>query len=246
MRQHGWLMGGVTIAVRDLAHGYVTPRGQLSVLDGVSLDLPEGGYAAVSGSSGAGKTTLLAILGGLERPDRGVVDVGGRDVAQLKGDDLAEYRRSTIGFVFQHFGLLDTLTAAENVELACTLAGIAPARRRARAADLLAAVGLAPRARHRPAALSGGERQRVAIARAMANQPRLLLADEPTGNLDDESTERIVDLLEALRAEHGCTLVVVTHDRLLAARADRRFYLDRGRLADPRPVPADVGEGPGR
>jgi putative ABC transport system ATP-binding protein len=233
MRQHGRRMGGVAIVVRALVHGYVTPRGHLPVLDGVSFDLPEGGYVAVSGSSGAGKTTLLAILGGLERPDRGDVTVGGRDVGRLAGDALAEYRRSTVGFVFQHFGLLDTLTAAENVELACTLAGMTPSRRRARAAELLAAVGLSDRSRHRPAALSGGERQRVAIARAMANQPRLLLADEPTGNLDDESAERVIDLLEALRAEHGCTLVVVTHNQTLAARADRRFLLDRGSLAEP-------------
>jgi ABC-type lipoprotein export system ATPase subunit len=227
---------GVPIRIRDLTHRYVTPRGTLTVLDDVDLDLAAGGYAAVSGSSGAGKTTLLAILGGLERPERGEVVVGDDDVAALKGDDLAAYRRSTVGFVFQHFGLLDTLTAAENVELACALAGVGPARRRARAAELLDAVGLSPRARHRPAALSGGERQRVAIARAMANQPRLLLADEPTGNLDDESAERVVALLESLRAEHGCTLVVVTHSREVAERAGRRFFLERGRLADPDPV----------
>ncbi|MGH9223118.1 MAG: ABC transporter ATP-binding protein, partial [Acidimicrobiales bacterium] len=149
-------MAGVEISVRDLTHGYDTPRGRLTVLRGVSLDLPAGGYAAVTGTSGAGKTTFLAILGGLERPASGSVHVGGQDVAQLTGDALAGYRRGTIGFVFQHFGLLDTLTAAENVELACTLAGIGPNRRRARAAELLDAVGLAPRARHRPAALSGG------------------------------------------------------------------------------------------
>ena len=219
--------------MRDLAHGYETPRGRLDVLNGLTLALPEGGYAAVTGTSGAGKTTFLAILGGLERPERGEVVVGGEDVAQLKGDGLADYRRATIGFVFQHFGLLDTLTAAENIELACTLAGMAPAARRARAADLLDAVGLAARSRHRPAALSGGERQRVAIARAMANRPRLLLADEPTGNLDDESAERIITLLEALRREHGCTLVIVTHNHLLAERAEHRFHLDKGKLAEP-------------
>ena len=226
-------MAGVAISVRELAHGYDTPRGRLTVLRGVSLDLPAGGYAAVTGTSGAGKTTFLAILGGLERPESGAVHVDGQDVAQLTGDALADYRRATIGFVFQHFGLLDTLTAAENVELAATLAGIAPQARRARAADLLDAVGLAPRAKHRPAALSGGERQRVAIARAMANRPRLLLADEPTGNLDDDSAERIIELLEQMRREHGCTLVIVTHDRLLASRADHRFHLDKGLLADP-------------
>ncbi|MFN2503561.1 MAG: ABC transporter ATP-binding protein [Acidimicrobiales bacterium] len=218
------------IDVQDLAHGYTTPRGPLSVLDGITFDLRAGGYAAVSGSSGAGKTTLLAILGGLERPSSGRVRVGGQDVAALSGDDLAAYRRSTVGFVFQHFGLLDTLSAAQNVELACTLAGIPPVRRRERAADLLEAVGLTARSRHRPAALSGGERQRVAIARAMANRPALLLADEPTGNLDDESAQRVVELLEALRAEHGCTLVIVTHDQVLAARAEQRFFLNQGRL----------------
>jgi putative ABC transport system ATP-binding protein len=219
------------VEVTDLVHGYRTPWGELSVLDRLALDLPAGGYAAVSGSSGAGKTTLLAILGGLERAQSGRVRVGGRDVAALSGDDLAQYRRSTVGFVFQHFGLLDTLTAAENVELACSLAGVSPAERRARAKRLLEAVGLAARARHRPAALSGGERQRVAIARALANQPTLLLADEPTGNLDDDSAERVIELLESLRGEHGCTLVLVTHDQTLAARADHRFFLDRGRLA---------------
>ena len=202
------------------------------MLDGLTLELPAGGYAAVRGSSGAGKTTLLAVLGGLERPDRGRVRVGGEDVTRLSGDQLAAYRRSTVGFVFQHFGLLDTLTAAENVELACALAGISLSERRRRATRLLDGVGLSARARHRPAALSGGERQRVAIARAMANQPSLLLADEPTGNLDDESAGRVIELLESLRAEHGCTLMVVTHDAAVAGRADQQFFLDRGRLTN--------------
>ncbi|HVL28227.1 MAG TPA: ABC transporter ATP-binding protein [Acidimicrobiales bacterium] len=223
----------MAIDVRDLSHGYDTPRGWLRVLDRVTLSLPAGGYGAVTGSSGAGKTTLLAVLGGLERPDEGDVRVGGHDVARLAGDDLAAYRRTTVGFVFQHFGLLDALTAAENVELACTLAGVPPSRRRARAGELLDAVGLSARARHRPPALSGGERQRVAIARAMANSPALVLADEPTGNLDTESAERVVNLLEELRREHGCTLVVVTHSAELAARAQDRFALERGALAEP-------------
>jgi putative ABC transport system ATP-binding protein len=139
-------MAGVAIDVRDLSHGYDTPRGWLRVLDRVTLSLPAGGYGAVTGSSGAGKTTLLAVLGGLERPDEGDVRVGGHDVARLAGDDLAAYRRTTVGFVFQHFGLLDALTAAENVELACTLAAVPPSRRRARAGELLDAVGLSARA----------------------------------------------------------------------------------------------------
>ena len=222
----------VAVSVRNLRHGYATESGRLSVLDGVSVDVPAGGYLAVTGSSGAGKTTLLSVLGGLEQAQEGRVDVGGSEVSRLSGDALAAYRRATVGFVFQHFGLLDTLTAAENVELACTLAGLGPGARRKRAAELLASVGLTGRAGHRPAALSGGERQRVAIARALANQPSLLLADEPTGNLDEESSERVVELLESLRVEHGCTLVVVTHDTAIAARAEHQFLLEKGRMAN--------------
>jgi len=215
----------VAVSIRNLHHGYPTGSGRLTVLDDVSLDVPAGGYLAVTGSSGAGKTTLLSVLGGLEQAQEGRVDVGGQEISRLSGDALAAYRRATVGFVFQHFGLLDTLTAAENVELACTLAGLGPGARRKRAAELLASVGLTGRAGHRPAALSGGERQRVAIARALANRPRLLLADEPTGNLDEGATAMVVALLERARAEHGCTLVLVTHDGALASRARQRLVL---------------------
>jgi len=215
----------VAVSVRNLRHGYATPSGRLAVLDGVDVDVPAGGYLAVTGSSGAGKTTFLSVLGGLEQAQEGRVEVGGREISRLRGDDLAAYRRATVGFVFQHFGLPDTLTAAENVELACTLAGLAPRSRRRRAAELLAAVGLTARAGHRPPALSGGERQRVAIARALANKPQLLLADEPTGNLDDEASAMVVHLLEAARTRLGCTLVLVTHDRVLAARASQGLLL---------------------
>ncbi len=220
---------GVDVRVRGLSHDYMTSNGPLRVLDGVNVDVPAGGYAAITGASGAGKTTLLAVLGGLERAGKGRVEVGGQDITRLSGDELATYRRSTVGFVFQHFGLLDTLTAAENVELATTLAGTARGERRARAAELLAAVGLSERAGHRPTALSGGERQRVAIARALANCPRLLLADEPTGNLDGRSTARVIELLEEVRLEHGCTLVMVTHDAALASRAGHQLVLRAGR-----------------
>lgn len=221
----------VAVSVQGIHHSYATSNGPLSVLADVSLEVPAGGYVAVTGASGAGKTTLLAVLGGLERPGEGRVEVGGQDITRLSGDDLAAYRRSTVGFVFQHFGLLDTLTASENVELATTLAGTPRAARRTRAAELLAAVGLSQRAGHRPAALSGGERQRVAIARALANRPRLLLADEPTGNLDGEATTLVVELLEEVRREHGCTLVLVTHDGSLAARAEHKLVLQRGQAA---------------
>ncbi len=232
---------GASIQVLGLRHGYRSAAGQVQVLDGVDMAVAANGYAAVTGPSGAGKTTLLAILGGLERAQAGQVEVGGRDIAGLTGDHLAAYRRTTVGFVFQHFGLLDTLTAAENVELASTLSGLPARRRRVRTADVLESLGLSSRAGHRPAELSGGERQRVAIARALVNRPRLLLADEPTGNLDDEAAAMVVDLLERLRFEHGCTLVVVTHSRALAARADQRFTLEDGRvtMTDTR-VPVDA------
>ena len=226
---------GVGITLRGLSHTYRTADGPLTVLGGLDLDVADGGYAAVTGPSGAGKTTLLSLLGGLEQPQRGRIEVGGQDLTELGGDGLAAYRRATVGFVFQHFGLLETLTAAQNVELAGTLAGTSPSARRARAMELLDAVGLRERANHRPSRLSGGERQRVAIARALVNRPQLLLADEPTGNLDDEAAAMVIELLESVRHEHGCTFVLVTHNHTLAARADQRVALERGR-----PVSAPV------
>jgi putative ABC transport system ATP-binding protein len=194
------------------------------------MDVPAGGYAAVMGVSGAGKSTLLSILGGLEPVQQGSVCVGGQDLAGLRGRQLARFRRARVGFVFQDFGLLTMLTARENVELALTLTGVPRERRREQAEQLLGEVGLAERAGHRPPKLSGGELQRVAIARALANQPAVLLADEPTGNLDEDSAIRVMELLERLRAERACTLVVVTHNPELAARADERLRLSRGQL----------------
>src|ERR687891_263113 len=241
---------GVAISIRGLTHRYRTSEGTLAVLDDVDLDVAAGGYTAVTGPSGAGKSTLLSVLGGLEPLQVGTVAVGDTDLAGLRGDDLAAYRRSTVGFVFQHFGLLEAMTAAENVELAGTLAGLRAGERQRRAADLLEAVGLADRADHRPLQLSGGERQRVAIARALANRPRLLLADEPTGNLDEASAISVIELLERLRTAHGCTLVVVTHNRALGARPPQSVALDRGRrgaragLARPRPPAPRRAYGP--
>jgi putative ABC transport system ATP-binding protein len=194
------------------------------------MDVQAGGYVAVTGVSGAGKSTLLSILGGLEPVQEGSVHVGEADVAALRGADLARFRRERIGFVFQDFGLLTMLTARENVEMALTLAGVARRERRDHAMTLLAEVGLAARAAHRPPRLSGGELQRVAIARALANRPAVLLADEPTGNLDEDSACRVLELLELLRSQRGCTLVVVTHNLELAARADQRLRLTRGQL----------------
>lgn len=217
--------------MHGLSHAYRRQRTRLEVLRGVAFDIDEGEYVTLVGISGSGKTTLLSLLGGLDRPQTGSVIVGGHDLATLSGDELARFRRDSVGFVFQHFGLLDSLTALENVELAMRLAGHAGGtRRRRRGEELLGRVGLAKRRDHRPAQLSGGERQRVAIARAIANEPRIILADEPTGNLDDDTAETVIDLLEELRAEDGRTLVVVTHQRRLASRATRRLSLQDGRL----------------
>lgn len=194
------------------------------------MELEPGGYAAVTGVSGAGKSTLLAILGGLEPVQQGRVLVAGVDVSRLGGGELARFRRQRIGFVFQDFGLLTMLSARENVEVALALARVPRGDRRKQADRLLAEVGLADRATHRPARLSGGELQRVAMARALANHPQVLLADEPTGNLDEGSAGRVMDLLERMREERGCTLVVITHNPEIAARADHRLRLARGRL----------------
>ncbi len=219
---------GVAITARGLAHAYGRGARAVPVLRGLDLDIPAGAHVALQGPSGAGKSTLLALLGGLERPRAGELHVGGVDLTSLRGSRLAAYRREVVGFVFQHFGLVDVLTARENVMLAMSLTGVSPGQRRRRADEVLAAVGLAHRASHRPGQLSGGEQQRVAIARALSNRPRLLLADEPTGNLDDESTDRVLALLREVVVEHGCTLVVVTHNEHVASQAGMRLHLRDG------------------
>jgi putative ABC transport system ATP-binding protein len=216
--------------VRGLSHTYETAGGSITVLRAVDLEVEPGGYVALTGPSGAGKTTLLSILGGLETPTEGSVTVGGRDVSRLRGDQLAAYRRETVGFVFQHFGLMSALDAVENVELALALSRPDSKARHRRATELLELVGLAERAEHLPRALSGGEKQRVAIARAMANFPRLILADEPTGNLDPNAGKAAMDLIEAFRASSGCTVIVVSHNPLVAERAEHRYRLDSGEL----------------
>ena len=217
------------MSVASLSHTYRRRGEVLTVLRDVQLLAERGSYLALVGPSGSGKTTLLSILGGLEPPQSGRVWVSGTDLGSCSRTELADYRRSTVGFVFQHFGLLDTATALENVELALTLSRRARKARRRRAAELLERVGLEARLTHRPVELSGGERQRVAMARALANDPELILADEPTGNLDGESAATVIALLEELRSAYGCTLMVATHDMRLAGRADRVLTLTDGR-----------------
>ena len=220
------------ITVHDVHHAYAAPEGEISVLNGTTFTVDRGEIVAITGTSGSGKSTLLSLLGGLERPQRGSIIVAGRDVGALTNNDLAAFRRTAVGFVFQDFGLLGQLTALENVELALTFGRISRRRRRARARDLLEAVGLAHRLDHRPHALSGGENQRVAIARALANEPAVILADEPTGNLDASSTATVLDLLAGLPTMYDCTLLIVTHDDLVAHRAHRRLHLVNGRVAE--------------
>jgi ABC-type lipoprotein export system ATPase subunit len=222
--------GAVGITVRGLSHRYSTGDGPLTVLDGIDLDVRAGEFVAITGASGAGKTTLLSLIGGLDSLQQGMIVVGADDLSGLNRDALARYRRRTVGFVFQDYGLLEMLTAQENVELALAVAGVRRGTRRRRADELLDAVGLQSRSGHRPAALSGGERQRVAIARALANRPRLVLADEPTGNLDDTATERVLALMRSLPVEHACTVLTVTHNARVAGAADREVRLAGGRL----------------
>jgi putative ABC transport system ATP-binding protein len=226
-RQREW-PAGASVRIRGLEHDYGRGARRLHVLRGVDLDIEAGGHLALTGASGAGKSTLLALVGGLERPQRGELVVGGEELCRLRGDALSDYRRRTVGFVFQHFGLVQVLTARENLELALALAGVPRDARGARADSLLGQVGLGARGGHRPAQLSGGEQQRVAIARALSHRPRLLLADEPTGNLDEDASAMVLELLERLRSENGCTLVVVTHNPAVAARAPQRARLDAG------------------
>ncbi|MCS6879014.1 MAG: ABC transporter ATP-binding protein [Geminicoccaceae bacterium] len=206
------------------------PNGPVPILRGIDLEVEAGTTASVVGPSGSGRSSLLAIIGGIERASRGRVVVCGEDLGRLDEDALARFRRRHVGFLFQAFHLVPAMTARENVALPMELAG--RPRALARAAELLAEVGLAHRMDHFPAQLSGGEQQRVALARALANEPELLLADEPTGNLDAATGRAIVELLFAVRARHGATLVLVTHDARLAARCARRFVMDAGRLAE--------------
>ena len=202
--------------------------GAVNVLRGISLDVAPGESVGVVGPSGAGKSTMMMVVGGLERATSGIVRVAGADLSSLDEDDLALWRRRSVGIVFQAFRLVPTMNALENVSIPLELAGRRDAAERARAA--LDVVGLSHRLLHYPEQLSGGEQQRVALARAFVIEPRLLLADEPTGNLDGATGRKVIDLMFELRAQHGTTLMLITHDRTLAARCDRIIHLADGQV----------------
>ena len=221
----------VLVHAKGLRKDYGSGEGLVRALDAVDLDVTRGETLAIMGPSGCGKSTLLQLIGGLDRPSAGEVSVAGQRVDRLSERALAHLRRDEIGFVFQAFHLMDELTAEENVELPALLAGCSPSDARTRANALLEEVDLADRARHLPAMLSGGQRQRVAIARALVNDPAIVLADEPTGNLDSAATFDVLRLLDGLHAK-GLTLVIVTHDERIATTADRLISMRDGVFVD--------------
>ena len=220
------------VTVRDV-HKHFTRGGErIDVLKGVNVDIPPGAFLALMGPSGSGKTTLLNLIGGLDQPTGGSIEVGGVRLDGLSGARLARWRAQNIGFVFQLYNLLPVLTAERNVELPLLLTKLSKAERRKRVAVALKVVGLTDRARHYPRQLSGGQEQRVGIARAIVTDPTLLLCDEPTGDLDRKAGDEILDLLQALNRDHGKTIVMVTHDPHAAERARRVIQLDKGTLQE--------------
>ncbi|GAA0912969.1 ABC transporter ATP-binding protein [Streptomyces thermoalcalitolerans] len=217
--------------LRGVTKRYVRGKDAVQALDGIDLTIGDGDRLVVQGPTGGGKSTLLQMLGGLDRPTFGEVVLDGTDLAGLSEARLTRVRSEHIGFVFQSFNLIPTLTAQENVETALVPLGVKAAERRARAAEALESVGLGERLAHLPGEMSGGQQQRVAIARALVKRPKVLLADEPTGNLDESTRDEIMDVLERMWKEHGLTFVMVTHDSVLAKRASRRVTIRQGRIA---------------
>ena len=218
------------IRVHQVTKSYRRGGQTLVVLDRLDLDMHEGRFYALMGPSGSGKTTLLNLVGGLDQPDSGDLWVAGEDLAELSGAELARWRAANVGFVFQGFNLIPVLSALENVELPLTLSPLSRRERREHAMYALQLVGLEDRARHRPKQLSGGQEQRVAIARAIASDPKIILADEPTGDLDRVSAEQVLDLLQRLNCEFKKTVLMVTHDPQAAMHAESVVHLDKGQL----------------
>jgi putative ABC transport system ATP-binding protein len=218
------------VKIRDLHKVYFRGSERIDVLQGVTLDIPQGDFLALMGPSGSGKTTLLNLMGGLDTPSEGSIEVAGDRIDKMSGGRLSAWRARHIGFVFQMYNLLPVLSAARNVELPLLLTKLGSADRKRRVQVALSVVGLADRANHYPRQLSGGQEQRVGIARAIVTDPTLLLCDEPTGDLDRKSGDEVLDLLQTLNREHGKTIVMVTHDPHAAARARRTLHLEKGLL----------------
>jgi putative ABC transport system ATP-binding protein len=220
------------VNIRDLHKVYFRGNERIDVLQGVTLDIPQGDFLALMGPSGSGKTTLLNLIGGLDTPTEGSIEVAGDRIDRMSGGRLSAWRARHIGFVFQMYNLLPVLTAARNVELPLLLTKLSSSERKKRVQIALSVVGLAERASHYPRQLSGGQEQRVGIARAIVTDPTLLLCDEPTGDLDRKSGDEILDLLQTLNREHGKTIVMVTHDPHAAVRARRTLHLEKGTLVE--------------
>ncbi|AXE79838.1 MULTISPECIES: ABC transporter ATP-binding protein [Streptomyces] len=216
--------------LRDVTKRYTRGKTTVHALDGVDLTIEDGGRLVIQGPTGGGKSTLLQMLGGLDRPTSGSVELDGVDLAKLSEARLTTVRAQNIGFVFQSFNLIPTLTAQENVETALVPLGGKAAERRRRAAEALDSVGLGERLGHLPGEMSGGQQQRVAIARALVKQPKVLLADEPTGNLDESMRDEVMEVLETMWKEHGLTFIMVTHDSAIARRAPRLATIRKGRV----------------
>lgn len=220
------------VRIRDVHKYYTRGNERIDVLKGVSLDIPEGDFVALMGPSGSGKTTLLNMLGGIDAPTQGLIEVAGVSIGNLSGGALSRWRATHVGFVFQLYNLLPALTAERNVELPLLLTKLGRSERRKRAALALKVVGLAERAGHYPRQLSGGQEQRVGIARAIVTDPTLLLCDEPTGDLNRKAGDEILELLQTLNREYGKTIVMVTHDPRAAERAKQTLHLDKGVLVE--------------
>jgi putative ABC transport system ATP-binding protein len=219
------------VSVKDVTKVYKRGSEELKVLDSLSLDVPEGEFVALMGPSGSGKTTLLNLIAGIDQPTSGAVVVGGKNIAVLSEGELAKWRSHSVGFIFQFYNLIPVLSAVENVELPLLLTKLSKKERRERALTALKVVGLADRSSHYPRQLSGGQEQRVAIARAIVTDPQVLVADEPTGDLDAKSAEEILKLMETLNQEFKKTIVMVTHDPHAAEKAHRMVHLDKGVLS---------------
>lgn len=219
------------VSIKQVVKGYVRGKQRVEVLHGVDLEVAAGEFLALMGPSGSGKTTLLNLIGGLDRPDKGEITVAGKRLDRLSSNELAKWRARNVGFIFQFYNLLPVLTAERNVEIPLLLTKLSAKERARNVAAALELVGLADRAKHKPSELSGGQQQRVAIARALVADPTLLVCDEPTGDLDRETSDAILELLQLLNRTHGKTIVMVTHDPRAADHASRRLYVDKGALA---------------